>query len=89
MNKLSNEKSDDWRRQGQKNYLYGANLVIRDYCPPSPKWDHDHCEFCFITFSLQGEDLKRGYSTKDAHWICEDCFNEFHNEFNWSVSDCT
>ncbi len=30
--------------------------------------------------NLMGSDLKRG-----AHWICEECFGDFGDEFGWEV----
>jgi len=77
---------DDWRRQGQEKYLKGVNFVFKDYQPYRIGWDHDHCEFCGAKFSLNGDDLKKGYSTEDSYrWICGDCFNDFKEEFNWQV----
>ena len=78
---------DDWRRMGQEQYLNGVKLILRDYFQYNPTWDHDHCVFCGTTFSLYVDDLKRGYSTEDGYyWICEACFNDFRDEFNWSVT---
>ncbi len=77
---------DDWRRQGQEKYLKGVNLIFRHYQTYSKKWDHDHCEFCGLKFSEEGDNLKEGYSTEDRyHWICSKCFNDFKIEFNWKV----
>lgn len=36
---------DDWRLAGQDRYLTGATFTTSSYKPPSPDWDHDHCEF--------------------------------------------
>ncbi len=85
---IENKKpsQDDWRRRGQEKYLKGVELVFKDYHPYSKEWDHDHCEFCGKTFSLYEGDLKKGYSTKDGYrWISEDCFNDFKEEFEWTV----
>jgi len=83
---------NDWRRQGQEEYLKGATLVHRPYRqnPNNPKWDHDHCEFCWATFSLfqHPEHLKVGYATEDDYrWICPACYVDFKDEFDWSVRE--
>ncbi len=79
---------DDWRRQGQENYLKGLKLVFKDYYKYDEKWDHDHCEFCGNRFSLFEGDLKKGYTTlDDYHRICTDCFNDFKVEFDWTLEE--
>jgi len=85
---------DDWRLQGQENYLQGAVLVRRPYrqYAKSATWDHDHCEFCWATFSLhvQPDHLQEGYATEDDyHWVCEICFRDFAERFQWSVRKAT
>jgi hypothetical protein len=58
---------------------------------PPHEWDHDHCEFCWATFSQKGTDdpsiLQEGYATEDDEWICDRCFADFRDEFNWTVAD--
>lgn len=86
------EKStpEDWRRQGQERYLKGVELVFKEYRPYRKKWDHDHCEFCGKKFSLNEGDLRKGYSTKDSyHWVCEACFADFKEEFDWLCSSAS
>jgi hypothetical protein len=86
MSELRTPASDDWRRQGQEKYLSGVTPKLRDYSPYRPGWDHDHCEFCGNKFSLNEGDLIKGYSTEDCyHWICNQCFNDFREEFNWKI----
>ena len=47
---------------------------------------HTHCEFCWAKFSTYKEDLKWGYTTYDKRfWICEECFNDFKDRFQWEV----
>ena len=78
--------SDDWRRQGQEDYLKNEVLKKRTYKPYREGWDHDHCEFCGDKFSLNDGDLKQGYSTLDGyHWICESCYEDFQWEFQWNI----
>jgi hypothetical protein len=77
---------DDWRRQGQERYLKGVKLLFIKYGSDGLERDHDHCEFCGAKFSIKGRNLKKGYTTEDYyHWICEDCYNDFKNEFNWHL----
>lgn len=78
----------DWRRHGQEKYLKGAKLIARDYNPYKPGWDHDHCAFCGETFSTHEGDIKQGYSTIDSYyWICNQCFDDFKDEFEWQIED--
>jgi hypothetical protein len=82
---MSKISSDDWRRNGQE-FLKGVKLIAQDYFLYSSDWDHDHCSFCGAKFSMNEGDLKRGYSTTDSyHWICEECFQDFKEEFDWEV----
>lgn len=77
----------DWRLQGQERYLTGAVLTWAKYVPPRADWDHDHCEFCSRKFSLRGEDLQEGYTTRDRYrWICGPCFVDFKEQLRWTVS---
>ena len=83
-------EENDWRLQGQEQYLQGVELVKQDYCfyEANPNWDHDHCEFCWAEFQVggPGESLSAGYSTRDQYrWICETCFNDFQPKFKWRV----
>jgi hypothetical protein len=80
----------DWRLQGQERYLKAAVLVHRKYrrYPKNTAWDHDHCEFCFTTFMIEDypDVLHVGYATEDdRHWICENCFRDFKDMFDWKV----
>ena len=83
---MKNHKND-WRLQGQEKYLQGKMLVFKNYADRKIKTDHDHCEFCSCKFSDTVLDsLKIGYATKDNYyWICEECFANFEEKFNWTV----
>lgn len=77
---------EDWRLRGQERYLQGVTLVRRCYRAyrGNPNWDHDHCEFCSTKFTMQ--DAPTGYATKDDYrWICETCFGDFKERFEWHV----
>ena len=85
------EKSD-WRLQGQERYLKGVTLVHQTYeqYAANPDWDHDHCSFCWAKFMVQDlpNVLHQDYSTTDDyHRICERCFEDFKDMFNWVVID--
>ena len=76
----------DWRLMGQEEYLMNQNLMFTNYEPYSEIWNHEHCEFCTARFSEYNGDLHKGYCTLDKQrWSCEDCFNDFHEKFNWTV----
>jgi len=83
------EKSD-WRLRNQEKYLKGVTLVLRVYrqYAKNPKWDHDHCAFCWAEFSTHDSPgvLHAGYATADDyHWICPTCFEDFKADFDWAV----
>ena len=76
----------DWRLQGQEKYLAGVVLVRKRYRKRSETWEHDHCAFCWRTFSESAGDLNEGYTTEDEyHWICESCYEDFKETFRWTV----
>ena len=58
----------DWRLQGQEKFLQGVVLVKRRYRSHSqnPDRDHDHCEFCWAKFMVEGnpDSLHEGYSQR-------------------------
>ncbi len=82
--------NNDWRLFNQEKYLKGVTLILRKYrrYPKNPDWDHDHCEFCMAKFMTEDfpDVLHVGYATRDEyHWICEPCFEDFKERFNWVV----
>jgi len=81
-------EQNDLRLANQEKYLMKARLRKLAYAAPSLTWNHDHCEFCWATFSEQGEDLHEGYCTLDAkNWICEQCYQDFKEMFGFRVED--
>jgi hypothetical protein len=79
-------EEDDWRLQGQEEYLKGIRLFRKKYTRHSESWDHDHCEFCWAKFSEEdyAEALHEGYATEDDYrWVCEQCFEDFKDLFDW------
>lgn len=78
-------EKDDWRLLGQDRFLKHSTLTMKHWRQYSSNWDHDHCEFCIKTF-MNREDT--GYCTLDEyHWICEECFEDFRDMFEWNVVD--
>ena len=82
---------EDWRLTGQEAYLVGVPLCWRTY-EGSESSDHDHCEFCFAKFAeadVIAEALHAGYATLDRYrWICQQCFVDFRQRFEWTVVEC-
>jgi hypothetical protein len=86
---MSNDEKD-WRLGGQERYLQGVILVHRKYrqYPKNLNWDHDHCSFCWATFTMSDipDAHHQGYATEDDyHWVCEQCFEDFKDIFEWEV----
>ncbi len=78
----------DWRLQGQEKYLTGVVLVKKRYRKRSEEWEHDHCAFCWQKFSERPGDLNEGYATEDEYrWICETCYEDFKEQFRWTVTE--
>ena len=78
----------DWRLTNQMNYLHGATLKKAEF-KVSPVNDHEHCEFCFDKFGESEGLQKSGYCTLDGyHWVCNECFQDFHEKFEWHLENC-
>jgi len=78
--------SNDWRLQGQEEFLKNATLCRKKYTKYRDDWDHDHCEFCGEKFSERADDMNEGYVTRDEyHWVCDQCFADFRQMFNWTI----
>jgi len=77
---------NDWRLQGQEEYLLGVRLVWKKYTRYSENWDHDHCEFCYAIFmEEEGPNvLHEGFATEDNYrWVCQACYHDFKEMFKW------
>jgi Zn-finger protein len=80
------EIESDWRIWGQEKALLGERFVRTEFHPVSETDLHEHCAFCWRTFSLAEEDEHVGYVLEDgAVWVCEKCFSDFRERFNWSL----
>lgn len=78
---------EDWRLNDQMDYLDGEKLV-RDTFKATETNDHDHCCFCWETFSECPEDTHIGYCTDDRYcWVCEECYNDYKFIFRWDTAD--
>jgi hypothetical protein len=79
--------SNDWRLAVQHDYLKGRAWIGNVYRKPRPKWDHDHCAFCWAESMEPGTpDTLNGYaSADDYYWACHPCFDDFREIFRWTV----
>lgn len=79
----------DWRLQNQEAYLSNLGWKKKYYFQYREGWDHDHCEFCGATFSVGAKhegSIDHGYTAKQGYyWVCEQCFSDFQEQFNWKV----
>ena len=82
---------DDWRLDGAyAEPTKGKPLKYGPYKPADERNDHDHCIFCWAKFMNYNykDCLHEGYCTPDHYyWICEECFNDFKEMFDWTVID--
>ncbi len=78
---------EDWRLNDQMDYLDSEKLV-RDTFRATETNDHDHCCFCWKTFSECPEDTHIGYCTDDRYyWVCDECYNDYKLIFRWDTAD--
>lgn len=48
------------------------------------KFWHQHCNFCWEKATT--DEAGTFYCTDDMyHWVCEECFHDFREQFNWTV----
>lgn len=78
---------EDWRLTNQIDYLFRQKLK-RECFSNFPNEEHEHCEFCWVKFGHENDNVKFGYCTKDAYyWICDTCFKDFKDIFEWEVEN--
>ena len=70
--------------------LKNIPLYFIPFEPFSEQWDHEHCAFCWAKFYLHEGSLQEGYCTRpensrDADWICPECYEDFKEMFGWSL----
>lgn len=80
----------DWRIIGNEEFFKDVTLIHQKYrrYKLNPEWDHDHCSFCRAKFMVEDypDVLHQGYATEnDYYWVCENCFIDFKEMFNWTV----
>lgn len=79
----------DWRLQNQEAYLSNLVWEKKGYFRFREGWDHDHCEFCGVKFSVEAKckgSISHGYMAKQGYyWICEQCFLDFQEQFSWKL----
>lgn len=74
--------ANNWRLMNQELYLKDREVFHINY-NQKENHDHDHCAFCAEKFMSEKE---IGYCTQDYYyWICENCFEDFKDMFNWKV----
>ena len=79
-------EKNDWRLSGGREYLQKLKLIKAEYKMKCKTSDHEHCAFCWEKFSESHEDLNTGYCSIDGkHWICEECFEDFKEMFDFRV----
>ena len=79
------DQNMDWRLTNQMEYLFGQKLLHQHYETYRPDWDHDHCAFCSVT--IDNSTPLAYCTTNHYHWICENCFKDFKDLFQWDVLD--
>jgi hypothetical protein len=81
----------DWRMSWGSDFLRGSMFVWQEYLAPGEGvWNHDHCACCLLKFL---EDPAPGseqagyvaYFKDEIWWICQGCFEDFHEEMGWVV----
>jgi len=83
---------DDWRLNGQEEYLLNVKIKYSKFDKEKTNGDHDHCVFCWHKFMSDFTNIEdcstTGYCTLNKEvWICEQCYNDFHKMFKWIVID--
>ena len=77
---------DDWRLQGQEEYLKSKPLTWQLWTETRAGWDHDHCEFCGTKIwdrPSDPADQAAGYCDHEhRHWVCRQCALDFAFRFD-------
>ena len=79
---------DDWRIMGQEGYLLNCRLQHRTYSRALCRADFLQCEFCWDKFDEDPQHPKKAYfEPKGQYWICEKCYEDFKDMFEWTVQE--
>lgn len=56
-------------------FYYGQDFAPETFDLIENAWEHDHCEFCWITISdcVHNKCIQEAYESDDG-WICPDCY---------------
>jgi len=78
---------NDWRLRGQEEYMLGLKFKQMNFTGVKL---HAHCEFCWHKFMEEPNGIEdcsnRGFFCQEKkYWVCEECFQEFRNMFDWEV----
>ncbi|MBP5592884.1 MAG: hypothetical protein J6X75_01735 [Clostridia bacterium] len=81
----------DWRLEGNFENLKNQHFEWKTFVSTKTN-DHEHCCFCWIKITdlmmLNEACVRSGYVTTtkcgQENWICERCFNDFKNTFNFN-----
>jgi len=81
---------DDWRLDLARTPEFYAQFEweFKKWTQTRSNWDHDHCEFCRekIYDTEKKKVTNDGWTNRDDyHWICDDCFKDFKQEFKWKI----
>lgn len=77
----------EWRLVNENKHLMKEHFIHTTF-QPTEECDHVHCAFCWAKFGAERNWLRTGYYTLGKHrWVCEQCFQDFRNQFGWVV-DC-
>ena len=84
-----NIMENDWRLNGQEDYLINVSLKYTRYVSSKTN-EHEHCIFCWHKFMEDCIDVIDcsifGYLTLDnKYWICDKCFEDFKELFKWDI----
>ncbi len=80
---------DDWRIMNQEVYLLNKKLEHRRFDRALCVEEHDQCDFCWALFDKDKENPSYAYYSPDEKvWVCEECYNDFKEHFNWIVEEC-
>jgi hypothetical protein len=86
-------KDSDPRLFGQRLPDRGSVFTLTRYEQPPPKFgDHHHCSFCFRRIAAveagYNDSVEFGYKTEnETDWICTKCFEDFKDQFEWTVEN--
>lgn len=50
-------------------------------------WDHEHCSICLKKIGLHSGDEKCAFYCEETNdWLCQNCFFDFKEKYNWIIS---